>query len=335
MKNAILFFTFLFVNAYSFSQIADFKDINFTKADNIAKLHKGASIKNLPLLCHNLTYKLNTDAEKFRAIYTWVCNNIKGDNYLHNKVTKKRKKYAKDSIGLLKWNTTYKKTIFKKLVNKKKTMCTGYAYLIKEMATIVGLDCKIIEGYGRSVNANIDALENLNHSWNAVKINNKWYLCDATWSSGYMDGKGTFIQDYNNGYFLTEPTLFAKNHFPKNQKWLLSANTSVKTFTTAPIVYGESFKHKIILEHPQNLQVITKRKEPLFFKIKSLKNIANKRLSLIFMFGNKEKEFNIYDVHKNKDSITFKNKFKWKGYYDVHLKVNKDIVATYTIKVTN
>ena len=73
-------------------------------------------------------------------------------------------------------------------------MCTGYAYLIKEMCFIADLDCEIIDGYARAFDANVNGLESLNHSWNAVKLNNKWYLCDATWSSGYMVNNSLFVK---------------------------------------------------------------------------------------------------------------------------------------------
>ena len=160
----IVFFIFIRSNA----QIADFKNIDFTKADNIAKLNKGENLQNLSLLCYKLTSKLPTKVEKFRAIYTWVCLNISGDLKQSNTVSHKRKKLKKDSVALINWNIKYKKKTFKKLLKHKKTMCTGYAYLIKELAFLADIECEIVDGYGRTVNSNIDTLEIANHSWNAV-----------------------------------------------------------------------------------------------------------------------------------------------------------------------
>ena len=121
--------TFYFLKVSS--QVSDFKNIDFTKADNIAKLNQGEDLYNLPILSYKVTSNLSSEAEKFRAIYTWVCNNIKGDYKQHNKVTRNRKKFRSDSLNFLKWNKKYKKKAFKKLLKYKKTMCTGYAYLIK------------------------------------------------------------------------------------------------------------------------------------------------------------------------------------------------------------
>lgn len=333
MKLIFIFISVFFLNI-SNAQIADFKNIDFTKADNIAKLNKGENLHNLPLLSYKLTSKLTTKVEKFRAIYTWVCTNINGDIRQTDKVSHFRKKLKNDSIALIKWNNEYKKKAFKKLLKHHKTMCTGYAYLIKELAFLADIECKIIDGYGRTVNSNIDTLETPNHSWNAVKLNNKWYLCDATWSSGYVDGNSVFIKDYNDGYFLTAPVLFAKNHYPLQQKWLLNTETTKTTFTDAPLVYGEAFKYKISTLIPTKMNVQVQKNEAVAFKFKALKNIPLNKVALVIFLGSNERKLSIYNLKNENGMITFKNKFKWKGFYDVHLKIGDDIVATYSIKVT-
>lgn len=331
-KIVLLFFVFYFqINQ---AQISDFNNINFTIADNIAKLNEGESLKNLPLLSYKLTSKLETDVEKFRAIYSWVSTNIKGDGDMHNKVTRKRKKLKKDSVSLKTWNETYKKRVFKTLVNKKRTMCTGYAYLIKEMSNISGIECRIIDGYGRTVTSNIDTLDMPNHSWNAVKINKKWYLCDATWSSGYMNEKGLFIKDYNDGYFLTHPNLFNKNHFPLNKKWLLSSTQSKSFFTKAPLVYGEIFKHKLLPIQPKEMKIKSNKNKTINFVYELLNEDFSKNISLVYFLGGNEKKLKIYNLEKKGKVLKFKHNPIWKNNYDAHLKIGNDIVATYIIKTS-
>ena len=90
MANRIVLF-FIFVVTISHAQVSDFNAVNFKQADYIAKMNKGASLDNLPLLAHKLTSKLPTDVEKFRAIYTWVCQNITADINQQNKIFRKRK----------------------------------------------------------------------------------------------------------------------------------------------------------------------------------------------------------------------------------------------------
>ncbi len=332
MKNTVILIVLFIFNIIN-AQITDFKNIDFTKADNIAKLNKGANLKNLSLLSYKLTSKLPTKVEKFRAIYTWVCNNISGDINQNNKVSHERKKLKNDSIAFVKWNNKYKKKAFKKLLKHKQTMCTGYAYLIKELAFLSGIECKIIDGYGRTFDANVDELETPNHSWNAVKLNNKWYLCDATWSSGYMNENYTFVNDYNDGYFLTDPILFSKNHFPIQKKWLLNSDTTNSSFIESPIIYGKTFKYKIMTIAPSKMNVKVLKNKEVNFKFTTLKNSFKNKVSLVYYLGDTEQYFNIYNLKNENGIITFKNKFKIKGFYDVHLKINNDVVATYTINV--
>lgn len=333
MKHLTQFIIVLFICTLN-AQVSDFKAIDFTKADNIAKSNKGRSLKNMPLLAYKLTSNLDTDAEKFRAIYTWVCTNIKGDFKQSEKVRRKRKKFKNDSLAYINWNTKYKKEAFKKLLNNKKTMCTGYAYLIKELCFLANIEAKIIDGYGRTTTTNIANLEIANHSWNAVKLNNKWYLCDATWSSGYTLPNGYFVSDYNDGYFLTEPLLFAQNHYPLHKKWLLNTTLINQSFKASPLVYGETFKHKIVLVSPQKMNVVSVKNKTLNFSFKTLEYNTKTKVALINFSGENIKNYTITNLKNDNGLITFQSKFNHKGFYDVHLKIDNDIVATYTIKVT-
>lgn len=333
MRKSLFIITFSIVS-FSVAQVSDFNTVDFTRADNIAKLNEGEDLDNLPVLAHKLTANLKTDIEKFRAIYLWVCQNIKGDTTQDSKVFKYKRKLAHDTVAYLKWNNEFKVKAFKKLLKRKKTMCTGYAYLIKELCFLADIECVIVDGYGRSVSANVEALDFANHSWNAVKLNNKWYLCDATWSSGFSINTN-FIKDYNDGYFLTDPILFAKNHFPLNKKWFLNDSLANTKFTPQAIVYGETFKHKIIPTHPKTLNVTTKKDEALHFSFKTLASTSQDDIELIHFIGLKEHAFKIENFQINDNNISFSNSFKHKGNYDVHLKIDNSIVATYTVSVIN
>lgn len=314
------------------AQVTDFKSVDFTLADNIAKLNKGESLKDMGNLVFSLTHKLKTDVEKFRAIHTWICQNIIGDYSQHSKVLRKRRHLKNDTEAYLTWNNTYKKRAFKKLVKRKRTMCTGYAYLLKELSFLAGIEVKIIDGYARTAGANIKSLDFTNHSWNAVKLNNKWYLCDATWAAGYLNENSMFIEDYNDGYFLAEPILFAKNHYPINKKWLLNKTLINSEFNPGPIVYGEAFLHKTTPIYPENLNVESQKNKPVEFLIKS-EDLDLEKISLLHTFRKGERELKITNIEAKNGYISFEHKFKYKGYYDVHLQVNEDIIASYTVKI--
>lgn len=317
-----------------FSQPTDFKHVNFKRADDIAKSLKGESLKDLPILAHKLTSNLATDVEKFRAIYTWVCLNIRNDYGNHIQNLKKRRKFKNDSIALYNWNTEFKEKALKKLVKHKKTICTGYAYLLRELASFAGLNCKMVHGYGRTVSTNINNLSIPNHTWNVVLLNNKWYLSDPTWSSGFFHfDKGVFVPQYNDGYFLTDPKLFVKSHFPLNSDWILIENTppSVDDFLTGPLVYGSAFKYHIMPLFPIKMKSEVAINTEVVFQFKVPYNQKENTFSLVVDSGSSNKIIKPSSYNKQTEILEFKKVFK-RGLYDVHLKVNDEVVATYIIK---
>ncbi|WP_176829745.1 transglutaminase domain-containing protein [Tenacibaculum sp. MAR_2009_124] len=324
-------FILLIIAANMHAQISDFKHINYTRADNIAELYKGESLKNIQLLTYNLTHSLKNDAEKFRAIYKWICSNIKGDYYLSKRIISKNKKLKDRPVASRQWQISMLPKMFKKLRNQKKTMCTGYAYLLQYMCKIASIECKIIHGYSRTPTTNMHTLDLINHSWNAVKLNDKWYLCDPTWSSGYINELYEFISDYNNGYFLTEPKLFSKNHYPINKKWLLYSNNSTSQFLESPVVYNETFKHDVFPISPAKLEIKTFTKQPTTFlftcsdKQKNSFKLVIEKGSFIDIISPK------INYNKKKNEIALLHYFRTKGTFKLHVLINNDIISTFYI----
>lgn len=325
----------LFFSLTCFAHRSDFNPIDFKKADSIATYYKEASLKNLPVLTHNLTTSLNTDVEKFRAIYTWVSSNIENDYSSYLKISHKRKKFADDTQAFLNWNTSITPKVFEKLLKEQKTACTGYAYLIKEMATLAGFKCNIINGYGRTPTLLLDAESMPNHSWNSIEINGKWYLCDATWSAGQtmlINGTPLFQPDYFDGYFLADPILFAKNHFPiTNREIALVDDKALTTFMEGPVIYKEAFLESITPVSPLAMHNQIKKGESITFKLNVSDNF-NGKIQLSLNRGGIQKESNP-TIIRNANEISLVQNFEKKGLYDVHVSTDNNLIATYVVKV--
>ena len=95
MKVIITTFLFIFVFQLN-AQIADFNTINFEKADAVALEYKDEMLTNLPELARKLTADLTTDAERFRAIFKWVCSTIANDYTSFSRNKRKRQRFKKD-----------------------------------------------------------------------------------------------------------------------------------------------------------------------------------------------------------------------------------------------
>lgn len=334
MKQA-LFICLLFLNGMAWAQRSDFKQVDFKKADSVAKAHKGASLKNLPILAYKLTKPLKSEVEKFRAIYTWVSTNITLDYWAFAKNKNKRRKFQKDSVALAQWKRSFRTKAYKKLLRSKTTVCTGYAYLVKELATMADINCKIVHGYGRTPSSNVDILDMPNHSWNVVKLNKRWYLCDATWSSGEFDvQQNTFLPDYNDGYFLADPALFVKNHYPIDTRWILMDNKpTMEEFLSAPVVYKHAFSYGICPVEPKTMHIKLTKGDMFTLALKVNERTQLGKLKFEIIAGENSDLVKPKLVKLNNDLIKLTHRFRRAGYYDVHLKLGNHYILTHTVKV--
>ncbi|NVJ89085.1 MAG: hypothetical protein HWD82_06555 [Flavobacteriaceae bacterium] len=334
MQKAIVFLVF-FQASLLFSQQSDFSYISFTKADIIAKNTKSRRLYELNKLTINLTKDLHTDVEKVRAIFKWICLNVANDFRLYAKNERKREKFKKDSLKLSEWNSELKTELFSRLLRRKKTICTGYAYLFKEMCSIAGIESKMIYGFGRTA----DVLEfdpaYPNHTWNAVKLNNKWYLCDATWAAGIsLPERKKFTFKYNDGYFLTDPELFINNHYPiYPEDALLKKNIpTFEEFAQLPLIYGGAYKYFKNHNSPSKMYNELKVDTAFNFKYILKDNVEFKDVKLVFIKGIIEFSRKP-EITKEENIISLNYWFRKTGYYDVHLYLNDEILATYIFNI--
>jgi transglutaminase/protease-like cytokinesis protein 3 len=282
-----------------------------------------------------LTVPLPTDVEKFRAIYTWTCLNIANDYVLFDKNRRMREKFKNNPEELKSWNKGFSRTVFETLRKKKRTVCTGYAYLLRELASHVGISCVIVDGYGRNAIANISGSGSVNHSWTAVHLDNKWYLCDATWSSGAMDmEQKDFVKNYDDCYFLLDPSLFIRNHYPLDSTWmLLDDKPTLQEFLNRPLVYQSFFQYKIKHVVPETFEVTATKRQPVSFQFTRDDNAPIEKIELsIKSPGTVYKAYP--ELHTDvPGGFSFTHTFSSKGMHTVHVLLDNRYVFTYTVKV--
>ncbi len=218
---------------------------DYGRADSIAGLFSGHSLDHPALLADRLTRNLCSDREKFRALYTWVCTNITNNYSLFTRHKRKLVRWKDQPEKLEAWNRKFAPKVFHTLRTKRSTLCTGYAYLLRELSRHAGLAAEVVDGYGRTASSNIGGDGLINHSWNAVKLDGRWYLSDPTWSSGYIRD-GRFIAEYNDIYFLADPALFVLSHYPKDTRWILMENApQLRDFLNAPVSGKFSYAYRV------------------------------------------------------------------------------------------
>lgn len=185
------------------------------------------SLKTLAL---NITRGLSGEQKKVDAIFKWVTDNIEYDIEAL-KTNRKYPAFIIESHDSLEAEKEYNEAVALMVVNRKKGICDGYARLFKSLCNHSGIQCEVVPGRSKDI---FDDKLGL-HAWNAVKIQNKWHLLDATWASGsFTYGSDTFIKKLNNFYYLTPPEKMFVNHLPNDQKWTLldKAYDSIKFFNS-------------------------------------------------------------------------------------------------------
>lgn len=197
----------LIVSMDSFAQLSD--DVNYLKADSIA-IQCNKKTRLTSELALELTRGLTKDEEKFRSIFRWVTHNIEY-SYSARKV---------DTYNVLR---------------KKKAICSGYANLIKELCDYAMVKCEVVVGYAKSVEHSVGKIKETNHAWNAVMLDDKWYLVDATWAAGYVKRR-KFQRNFDEYYYLADPDKFKFDHYPLDEKWMLTNQPlSKKEFDKMPL----------------------------------------------------------------------------------------------------
>lgn len=307
----------------------------FHRADSIAKRYQDFPLTNLKALSDSLTMNLSGDLEKYRAIFYWVTHNISNDYYLYAQNKHKRLQHQQNPVKLASWNESLNERMFKKLLKERSTVCTGYAYLVKELAYHAGIKCEIINGFGRT--GSVFTKDELvpNHSWNAVQLNGKWYLSDPTWASGVVsEALKIFIPQFAEGYFLTEPSLFAWSHYPQDSIWLLGAEVSFESFVQLPIVYHGAFNHHLMPVSPVSLQQDYKKGEPLkiTFECGSEVNVAD--IQVIKSAGSTQQIVSVKseNFHENQIQITLALPHKEKFW--IHIRYKGEEVVSYQMRVS-
>ena len=114
-----------------------------------------------------------------------------------------------------------------------KGVCAGYANLMVALGDAAELDIVYLVGNSRDEEGGVAGSM---HAWNAVKLEGKWFLIDATWDAGSV-GDGGFTADYKTDYLLTPPEIFRVTHLPEVEDWqLTSPPLSRGEFTRLPML---------------------------------------------------------------------------------------------------
>jgi transglutaminase/protease-like cytokinesis protein 3 len=170
-------------------------------------------------LAARITENTTGELEKARAIFNWIATHISYDNELRHDTRLQKQFY------------TSEKNVISKVLERRKALCGGYAFLFKELCKQVGLQSEVVHGFSKKYYSQARVTKKPDHTWNSVKINGTFYLLDLTLAVSQGQGSKP-----NMSWFCTNPDFFIKTHYPEDKKWALIPNPLSRTeFERLPI----------------------------------------------------------------------------------------------------
>lgn len=209
---------------------------DFTRADSFA-LHFKQVYTDPADLAKQLVAPFETEAERTRAIFIWIADNINYDcRKFHN--PERHSVSAQTKEELMRKRQEVETKELAKSFKAKRGVCADYSNIFKAMCDAVGLECVVVVGDARDFYRPYRNNQNNSHAWNAIKIDGKWQLFDATWAAGYVNPEVTkFTRKLFPGFFMTDPAWFIQSHFPDDEKWqLLEQPITKKQFPDQPLI---------------------------------------------------------------------------------------------------
>lgn len=317
MRNKILFLLLAIFSLNSFSQSYHFTD---------SKVKNYSNISTVETLSNKIKNDFTTDGEKVRALFIWIVENVK---YHIN-----RKSWSGTSLEF--YYSDYQKkretrlkeiAILKKAMKSKKANCYGYSLIFKEVCDLLNIESFIILGYSRGSIGDIGK-ENIikNHTWNAVKVNNKWKLIDIAWANGYRLIEKADTDKY---YYITKPDEFINQHLPADPKWQLLPNKiSKKEFVSTPILYPKYYNTEYKLKN-EKAGIIKVSKEDKFVSI-HFDQIAKKNKIRYSFFKDLYSKSTFF---KRNEDGTYRLKIKFNKKRDSYLTIYSDMVPLIGLKI--
>lgn len=319
MKKTVLLFAILF--SFTFLKAQDLSKIDAMVAQYPKTFNSSEELAAL------IDKDFETDADKARAIYSWITTSVKFDvDTQFSKKKKKRLKY-KDKVDRAQKLQKRRIQMEKKALTQHLAVAEGYATLYKRVCELCGIYGYIVKGTGKLRTFDIGKLPRMqNHWWNVVQIDKEWFFVDAAMGAGTVDyTEKTYQNDFNEKYFFTAPEVFFLNHFPKEKGWLKVEKTD-EDFAKLPLFYGEFLKHDFELQEPLIGDLNLQGSDSIKFEINAPQVIEN----LSYQF-NYEKAPSEITLEQDKDTYTFYIPFivKRRGYFTVFY--NKKAILSYKI----
>jgi hypothetical protein len=250
------------------------------------------------------------DDEKVRAAYRWITANIR---------------YDKDSMLAINWSKENDEKIAATM-RRKKGVCDNFASAFTDILLKMHINSFVVNGLCNTAGSVLKQA----HSWSAVQLDNKWYLCDPTWDIAYAT---------NPRYFLATPDEFIASHWPFDPLWQLlpypiSFTEFEKGFTSSSKNKGyfnvaDSVKTFLALDNLQQMEASARRMKTNGDERETLKNwYAYNQMNIAIVYGEKDMQlYNAAVADLNKATTLFNNFVQYRNNFFLPARRDDEIQA--------
>jgi hypothetical protein len=199
---------------------------DFTAIDRHARQPPRRAERSIPGLAAYLTGPAQNPREAARAIFRWITEHIAYDTHAARR--RSHRPGNGDAAEAL---------------ARRVAVCGGIAGLYQGLAEAAGLEAVTISGHSKGQGYAVEKSlrSRPDHAWNAVRLEGKWQLLDATWGGGAFMGR-TYQRRFDGHYFLTPPDAFIYDHFPEDPAWqLLPRPITLRRFEQLPFLKSAFF----------------------------------------------------------------------------------------------
>ncbi len=117
--------------------------------------------------------ELGSDQKKVKMIHDLICERVEYNSAAYESgYANDEKEYTQSMYSALGWSG-------------KKTVCAGYSFAFQYLANKYGIDCVCVTSVGTDPDT---GEESGGHQWNAVRVDDQWYMIDLTWDDTEIEG---------------------------------------------------------------------------------------------------------------------------------------------------
>ncbi|MFY7669813.1 transglutaminase domain-containing protein [Tenacibaculum sp. MEBiC06402] len=250
----------------------------------------------------------STNINKVKATYAWITLHIKYQVSNSKFIHEPEQIVYFDNEDLSRKIRAKNDRLVEESIKDKSGVCEHMALTLKKLCDYFNIENELVKGYVRNNPEDIGIKPKFkNHIWNAVKLEGRWLMIDATYGIDY--DRNLDRPECNFSYFDISTKQMRLTHYPSKKRWADYLNQfTINKFSALPMFWDGFIKAKAELVSPVSGKLNNSEKK----KFITLRNV-NENLKITYKFDDenftktprvkRSGEFTNVIINSNKEGI--------------------------------